>query len=881
MPETEERLRAALADRYRLERELGQGGMATVYLAEDLKHGRKVAIKVLHPELSAVIGGERFLAEIKTTASLQHPHILGLIDSGEIDGLLYYVMPWVSGESLRARLEREKQLPVDDALRLAKEVASALDYAHRQGVVHRDIKPENILLQDGSALVADFGIALAVQQAGGQRLTQTGMSLGTPHYMAPEQAMGERDITPRADVYALGAVTYEMLAGEPPFTGPNSQAVVAKVLTETPPALHAKRPTVPVHVEAALQVALQKLPADRFGSAAKFAEALSQPGVAVTPPAPAQRADVSAASPILRAVTAGGALLCVALAWRLGRSSAAPAPAWTQFTQLTDASGVETSPTIAPDGESFAYASDARGTWDIYAQRVGGRNPVLVAGDTTVDEEWPAYSPDGHQIAYAQRGSGIFLVGATGESPRRLTTFGSNPAWSPDGRRIVFASEAVVDAYNVNLQGSLWVVDASGGEPRRLEIPGATDMYEPAWSPSGARLAFWSATGGQRDIETVPAAGGPRTKVTDDAAVDWAPTWSADGRWIYFASDRGGTMGLWRIAMDEASGGPRGTPEAIAAGVDVAMDLPHLSREGTAIVFRSKIESVNPAAIAFDPATGRAGAVTLLQHRSGILVPTDVSPDGRWLALNNTPDRRQDVFVMHPDGSALTRLTDDDARDYFPVFTPDGRSLTWFSNQTGQYQGVSMLVDGSGRRVLTDLPGGASFTRFAPDGTRLLVQPVTGPALIGSQPWPLTEKNASALAGTTIGEESLMLSSWSPDGRFLAGYLTSTSLGLQGHAIYDLETHRARRLNGDSHGLTVAWLPGGRQVAYFTDAGRLVLQDVATLARHEVDVTLPAPPNFDGIIVAAPDGRTLYYGASEVQANIWLVRRAAAPGGTQ
>ena len=240
MPELLDRLQLALADRYRLEREIGQGGMATVYLAEDLKHGRKVAIKVLHPELSAVLGGERFLAEIKVTANLQHPHILGLIDSGEADGLLYYVMPYVAGESLRARLARERQLPVEEALRLAREVASALDYAHRQGVVHRDIKPENILLQDGAALVADFGIALAVHQAGGNRMTQTGMSLGTPAYMSPEQAMGEREIGARSDVYALGAMTYEMLAGEPPFTGPNSQAIVAKVLTEQPPAAPAQ-----------------------------------------------------------------------------------------------------------------------------------------------------------------------------------------------------------------------------------------------------------------------------------------------------------------------------------------------------------------------------------------------------------------------------------------------------------------------------------------------------------------------------------------------------------------------------------------------------------------------------------------------------------------
>ncbi|MFI5210984.1 MAG: serine/threonine-protein kinase, partial [Gemmatimonadales bacterium] len=227
-------LAAALADRYRLERELGQGGMATVYLAHDLRHERKVAVKVLRPELAAVIGAERFLREIKTIANLQHPHILGLIDSGEVQGTAYYVMPFVEGESLRDRLTRDKLLPIPDAVRLATEVASALDYAHRHGVIHRDIKPENILLHDGSALVADFGIALAVSQAGGTRMTETGLSLGTPHYMSPEQAMGEREITACSDVYALGCVTYEMLTGEPPFTGPSVQAIIAKMMTERP-----------------------------------------------------------------------------------------------------------------------------------------------------------------------------------------------------------------------------------------------------------------------------------------------------------------------------------------------------------------------------------------------------------------------------------------------------------------------------------------------------------------------------------------------------------------------------------------------------------------------------------------------------------------------
>src|SRR5688500_8218562 len=405
-------LGAAVSDRYRIERELGTGGMATVYLAEDVRHRRKVALKVLHPELSAVLGPDRFLKEIELTASLQHPHILPLFDSGSADGQLFYVMPFVDGETLRTRLERERQLPIADAVRLATEVADALSYAHGRGVVHRDIKPENILLQGGHALVADFGIALAVQQAGGQRMTQTGLSLGTPQYMSPEQAMGERTVDARSDIYSLAAVTYEMLVGEPPFTGPTVQTIVAKVLTERPIAPTALRDTVPAPVERAILKALAKLPADRFASAEKFAEALQgasdgSPAGSSPVPLPGERARASHNMRAVIGVALGVALAAAARGYVVGQRGAAVGEQWSAFTQLTDASGVETSPTLSPDGSAFAYASDTRGGWDIYVQRVGGRNPTPVAADSTVDEVWPAYSPDGRTIAYSVRDSGI------------------------------------------------------------------------------------------------------------------------------------------------------------------------------------------------------------------------------------------------------------------------------------------------------------------------------------------------------------------------------------------------------------------------------------------------------------------------------------------
>ena len=356
-----DRLKLGLADRYRVERDLGAGGMATVYLAHDLKHDRDVAIKVLHPDLGAALGGERFLSEIRTTARLQHPHILPLLDSGDAGGLLYYVMPVVTGESLRSRLARERQLPIPEAVRVAREVASALDYAHRQGVIHRDIKPENILLHDGQALVADFGIALAVQQAGGQRMTQTGLSLGTPQYMSPEQAMGERTIDARTDVYALGAVTYEMLVGEPPFTGPTVQTIVAKVLSERPIAPRTLRDTVPAVVENAVLTALAKLPADRHATAAEFARALTEHAPAT---GEAHRGSVAARArwrdPLVLGLGAAAlafAGIAATLAARVGGSEADPFPVRTEIT--LHAEGGIGPGVLSPDGRLVVFSGAA------------------------------------------------------------------------------------------------------------------------------------------------------------------------------------------------------------------------------------------------------------------------------------------------------------------------------------------------------------------------------------------------------------------------------------------------------------------------------------------------------------------------------------------
>jgi eukaryotic-like serine/threonine-protein kinase len=396
------RLTSALADRYHVAREIGAGGMATVFLARDVRHDRDVAVKVLHPDLGAALGGDRFLTEIRTTARLQHPHILPLLDSGAADGLLYYVMPFVTGETLRARLERERQLGIDDALLIAREVADALHYAHGLGVIHRDIKPENILLQNGHALVADFGIALAVQTAGGQRMTQTGLSLGTPQYMSPEQAMGERVIDARSDVYALGAVTYEMLVGEAPFTGPSVQAIVARVLTEEPRSIAAQRKAVTEGADHAVLRALEKLPADRFESAKAFADALVNPSA---PTATGRRTATRAAAPSIRwsatsTTLAGVAALSIGVAlWTLLRPRDEVRDIGLVPTAPMQLEGTPRKFSVARDGSFIVYEARVGAVSQLWWQSLGGGGVRAIAG-TEGASGTPHVSPDDARVAF-------------------------------------------------------------------------------------------------------------------------------------------------------------------------------------------------------------------------------------------------------------------------------------------------------------------------------------------------------------------------------------------------------------------------------------------------------------------------------------------------
>jgi tRNA A-37 threonylcarbamoyl transferase component Bud32 len=466
-------LTSALAGHYDIEREIGAGGMATVYLARDVKHDRRVAVKLLNAELGAILGVERFLSEIRVTANLQHPNLLPLFDSGEADGMLYYVMPYVEGESLRARLTREKQLPVEEAVRIAIAVCGALQYAHKHGVIHRDLKPENILLHEGQPLVADFGIALAVSNAGGQRVTQTGLSLGTPQYMSPEQATGDRTIDGRSDIYSLGAVLYEMLVGDPPHLGGTAQAIIAKVLTERPRSVRIARPAVPPHVDAAVDRALEKLPADRFGSAEDFSNALAgKTAFSFANASAGDRLPVRTARPRAVGMVALGVAVAALAGFLIGarrHGTEEPSPEPRFFSvALPDSAlftpgrnGFDEAPralAISRDGHAIVYSARAGATTKLMLARLDLGTIAPIAG--TEDATSPAFSPDGHAIAFM---SGSQLQRLALDDARMILLGTAADAWHGD---ILWGDDDRI--YGASGVNCLWAIPAAGGQRTRV-----------------------------------------------------------------------------------------------------------------------------------------------------------------------------------------------------------------------------------------------------------------------------------------------------------------------------------------------------------------------------------------------------------------------------
>jgi serine/threonine-protein kinase len=820
MTDPRARLAAALAGRYTIERELGAGGMATVYLALDVKHQRRVAIKVLRPELAAAIGPDRFLREITTTANLHHPHILALYDSGEAGGFLYYVMPFVEGESLRDRLTREKQLPLDDALLIAREVADALSYAHSRGVVHRDIKPENILLESGHAVVADFGIAKAVSAAGGESLTQTGIAIGTPQYMSPEQAAGEKDIDGRSDLYSLACVLYEMLTGQPPFTGPTVESVVRQHMVEQARPVSQFRPAVPAVIADVLTRALAKNPADRFSPAAHFAAALVTPAAAAAAAPPR-------ASRILVGIGVAGLIMAIAALVVVARRPGTDRSFMIgRTTQVTRTAGLEVDPALSPDGENIAYAAGPTTAMQIYVRAVSGGRPVALTTDTTDNFRWPRWSPDGSQIAY-QSNDGIHVVPALGGTPRRLTRVDprgfqhgsvaplAGLDWSPDGSRIAWTN-----GYNSEGVG---VVTLSRGDTVRLPAPNGA--FSPAWSPDGRSIAIaagnvpyifgtaYFGNSGSSSIWIVHADGTSPTQITTDSAANLAPQWSPDGRQLFWISDRDGNRDIYRQRMNTDQT-VAGTPERLTTGTD-AQGL-SLSRRGGRMAY-SRLSTWS--GIWSIPVPSRAPVsirgATRITPGNETIEEVDVSADGRWLVFDSDRGGNPELYVMPTAGGEARQITTDPAGDFSADWSPDGRRIVFHSLRNGNRDIYTVEADGTGLKQWTSASAEELDPDWASDGETILFQ------VFGGQDARHGFETQALVAGASSGFVSLAAGDfghWSPVGRTIVYHNPD---GLRLHRVDGGEdTLLASNARDGAEAFYAAWSPDGSKVYYLTRSVR-------------------------------------------------------------
>jgi eukaryotic-like serine/threonine-protein kinase len=874
-------LTSALSGRYAIDREIGRGGMATVYLARDIRHARNVALKVLNPELGAILGVERFLAEIRVTANLQHPNLLPLFDSGEAEGLLFYVMPYVEGESLRSKLIRERQLVVHEALHIGVGVASALDYAHRHNVVHRDLKPENILLHEGQPMIADFGIALAVSNAGGARITQTGLSLGTPQYMSPEQATGDRTVDGRSDIYSLGAVLYESLAGEPPYMGGTVQAIIAKVLTEPVPSVKVRRPAVPDHVAAAISCALEKLPADRWPNAQDFAIALqgrsvSVPVGAVTPSTIARAAEPRRAgrpvmsSRVTRGAAIGASLAAVSIAaWLGGRAMAAPAnrtvrlaialPPDRAVTAVLAGPGL----TISPDGSRIAYSGGSRSGTQLYVRDLNELMPRPIAG--TSGGLYPFFAADGNSLLfYSSRG--LRHVSIQG-GPSTVVTVGQyiGAAGAPDGRIVIGGG---------SLKG-LGVVAQTGGETRIIthldSARGETQHLWPRVLRDGKTVLFSRMARGalaESKIGIVDIDGGGEATLDLPGS---SPLGTIDDHIIYVRSDGM----LMAAAVDLGGRKVRGLP--IPLGVSVA-----LRGNGTADAALSQSGDLVYMTGSLDTQgfiVSLTGAPRLML---GDLQPYSnprFSPDGRRIAMTVTNMSATDIWTYDLASKTLTRLTTESGTNDRAEWTSDGKRVLFRTQRAGGYQLWSQPAEGGEAQLVYAMPTGsvqeASMSR---DGKAIALRVETGPSGRDVVVLPTTpDAKPIPISATSFDE---LMPRFSPDGKWIA-YVSDES-GQYEVYVKPYPAGSSRHQVSVEGGFEPVWSPDMRRL-YYRHGQTMMAASLAAGTAFGVSsraalfdgayATSPFHQNYD----IAPSGREfVMFQAKDVGRQIYVVLNWAA-----
>ena len=908
------RLQRALGEGYEVIEDLG-GGMARVFVVREVALGRDIVVKVLPPELGAGLNIGRFRREIQLAARLQHPHIVPLLFAGSKDDLLYYAMPRVEGETLRGRLQRSGELTVSETIRILHDVADAIDYAHRQGVVHRDVKPENILLSGNHALVTDFGIAKAVSAAADDTgMTSAGIAIGTPTYMSPEQALGDPTTDQRADIYSLGVVGYELLAGMTPFFGTTPQQVLTAHVAEAPPPLSKYRPDLPPSLSAAIMRCLEKQPKNRFQTAREFRdelETVSTPGggtptasrtpsgplPAVTGPSPGRPTvlvdaiptptdpSIAASAPrkrgkVLWLVGIAAVLLVASLIASRYLISGAPEFEIATTRQITNEAGLEITPAFSPDGKMLAYAAGQPGRTVITVRQINGGDAIRLANGLA-----PQWSADGSKLVYVDS-AGIAVVPVLGGTPQRLipnpeNQYSASPVWSHNGKSIAYAQVRAIGGF-----GSIWIANADGTSPRKIR-----DANEPnaiAWSPNDDRLSWvegnllYVYSGVQfgniapSTVWVAESDGKGVTLLTDSLHQSVSPVWSEQGDGIFYVSNSRGGRDLYyqRVRGTRADG----VPQRLTTGL--------------------KIHAIAGAAdgrIAYSAWTTNVGIWSLPFPRSGpvsvstahpIMSTTEsieqvrVSPDGQWLAFDSDRSGNMDIYKMRVDGTGLLQLTRDTADDFRPSWSPDGQEVTFHSWRNGNRDSYVVSADGAGERVIASGPAHEYSGTFSPDGSQIAFDSDrsgqieiyvggNGKGEVIEEPRRLTTGGGS-------------LARWSPDGKYIAYTVTATNTpGIPYQAPLRIIPSSGGEVKtipvAESVGQLVAiegWSADGKKL-YFRviapDGNRNIAESTldgkeqSVLVRFDDTEKRPFNPFF------STDGKTIYFTLGRHEADIWVM----------
>jgi Tol biopolymer transport system component/tRNA A-37 threonylcarbamoyl transferase component Bud32 len=852
---------------YRVETKIGQGGMGVVYRAWDTRLDRRVALKVLRPEQGNDPAWRRNLVrEARAASALIHANIVTVHDIGSDRNIDFIAMEHVEGRPLEEVIP-PTGLPVKQAVAYGIQIAGALAVAQAAGVVHGDLKPGNIMItREGLVKLMDFGLARKIRLGESGTVTQTleGAIAGTPQYMSPEQVRGE-PIDHRSDVFAFGAVLYRMLSGRGLFDRGSIMASMSAILDADAAELARSGPALPPAIESIILNCVEKAPSDRFQSAQDVGYALEASAAPVGPiPPPA-----AATMPWRRyGAWAGAVLLSCALGMLVaylifGARGAHLSVDGRIFAQITDDAGADLYPSLSADGRSVVYASKASGNWDIYRQQVGSSEALNLTKDSAADDTQPAFSPDGRYVAFRSErdGGGIFVMRSDGTGVRRIADSGYNPAWSPDGREIACAEESITRPEDRSGRVSqLWSVEVASGRKRLVS---QDDGVQPQWSPNGQYIAYWAIDrDGDRDLWTVRASGGPPTRLTHEHFLDWNPVWSPDGGWLYFCSNRGGSMGIWRLPIKESTGEPRGAPEHIRAPGYYPAYL-SFSRDGRRMAYVNQVTTGHLRAVRFDPA--REVVVSepkeIIQSAKGASRPA-LSPDGKWLAYNST-EEGEELFVTSADGTGLRQLTSGGYRNRGPRWSPDGKQIAFFSRRNGDWEIWTTDPNGNEFRQITNLGGNnVAWPVWSADGKRLAYTVFGFNTFLIETGKPWAAQTPEKLPPFP-GEDQLFNGwSWSPDGRMLAGFLDRES----GIAVYSPASRSFRKLT--DHGADPVWLSDSRRLL-FLDRGRIHLLDSESGTTLELVSVMPEEIARRGFAVS-PDDRRIYFSVSTTEADVWI-----------